>query len=259
MTTIAIWNVNSVRARIENIKVWLEKASPDILLMQEIKCQHEQFPALDFQAMGYHSLIKGQKSYHGVAILSKQEPTLIMDRLPGEDEDEQARYLEADIGGIRAACLYLPNGNPIDTEKFPYKLRWMERLKQRMETLLAEEIPAVFGGDYNVCPTNDDCYDPVGFSNDALCQPESRSAFRSMLNLGMTEAFRTVNKTPHTYSYWDYTGGAYQKDHGVRIDHFLMTPQAADLMDDCVIDREPRAQMKASDHTPVILTLRDAA
>ena len=259
MTTIATWNVNSVRARIENIKAWLKKASPDILLMQEIKCQDEQFPAHEFQAMGYHCLIKGQKSYHGVAILSKEQPTLIMDRLPGEEEDEQARYLEADIGGIRAACLYLPNGNPIATEKFPYKLRWMERLQQRMAELLREEIPAVFGGDYNVCPTDDDCYDPVGFSNDALCQPESRAAFRSMLNLGMTEAFRTVNKTPHTYSYWDYTGGAYQKDHGVRIDHFLMTPQAADMMEDCVIDREPRAQIKASDHTPVILSLKEAA
>ncbi|MEM7170828.1 MAG: exodeoxyribonuclease III [Pseudomonadota bacterium] len=251
MVTLATWNVNSIKARLPNVTAWLESFSPDVVLLQETKSLAENFPALEFEALGYHCAVVGQKSYNGVAILSKEPLTDLVTALPGDPGDEQARYLEATTFGLRVATIYLPNGNPIDGEKFPYKLAWMERLQRHARDLLALERPTVLGGDYNVAPADEDVFDAQRFEDDALCQPESRRLFRSILNLGYSEAYRCLHKEAHRYSFWDYQAGAWQKDNGVRIDHLLLSPQAADRLEDCDIDRGPRGQTKASDHTPV--------
>ena len=255
MVKIATWNVNSIKARLPNLLAWLESAKPDVLLLQELKCVEDNFPRLEIEGLGYHVAVAGQKSYNGVAILSRQPIEDALGRLPGEPEDEQARYLEATTFGLRVASIYLPNGNPTDSEKFPYKLRWMARLEAHVRDLLMSEQPVLLGGDYNICPTDVDVYDAERFRNDALCRPESRQAFRRVVNLGLTEAWRALHRTPHVYSYWDYTGGAYENDNGLRIDHFLLSPQAADRLLSCEIDRAPRGAQKASDHTPVICDL----
>ena len=255
MVKIATWNVNSIKARLPNLLAWLESAKPDVLLLQELKCVEENFPRLEIESLGYHVATVGQKSYNGVAILSRQPIEDALGRLPGEPEDEQARYLEAATFGLRVASIYLPNGNPTDSEKYPYKLRWMARLEAHVRNLLMSEQPVLLGGDYNICPSDVDVYDPERFRNDALCRPESRQAFRRLVNLGLTEAWRALHETPHVYSYWDYTGGAYENDNGLRIDHFLLSAQAADRLLSCEIDRAPRGEQKASDHTPVICDL----
>ncbi len=255
LVKIATWNVNSIKARLPNLLHWLERAAPDVVLLQELKCVEENFPRLELEALGYHCAAVGQKSYNGVAILSKQPIEDLVGRLPGEPEDAQARYLEGTTFGLRVASLYLPNGNPVDSDKYPYKLRWMARLEAHLRRLLESERPVLLGGDYNVCPTDEDVYDPEGFKNDALCRPESRQAFRRLVNLGLTEAFRALHDTPHAYSYWDYTGRAFDNDDGLRIDHFLLSPQAADRLATCEIDREPRGRERASDHTPVVCEL----
>jgi exodeoxyribonuclease-3 len=248
---IATWNVNSLKVRLPNVLAWLETAKPDIVCLQEIKCQTADFPALELKAAGYHALVQGQKSYNGVALLSREPAEEVLIGLPGDPEDAQARYVEARYGAVRVASLYLPNGNPVDSEKYPYKLAWMARLQARAEALLATEAAFVLAGDYNVCPTDDDVYDPVGWRDDALCRPDSRAAFRSLLNLGLTEAFRALHAEPHRYSFWDYQQGRWHRDEGLRIDHFLLSPQAADRLQSCDIDREPRGRDKASDHTVV--------
>jgi len=249
---IATWNVNSVKARLPNVVAWLKSASPDICLFQEIKCQDEAFPSADFEELGYNLAIHGQKSYNGVAILSKLPIEDVRRGLPGGDGDDHARYIEATIGDLRVASIYLPNGNPVESEKYPYKLRWMNRLAVHAASLLEQDETLVLGGDYNVCPTDDDVYDPVGWVNDALCRPDSRRAFRTLLNLGLTEAFRTLHpEAKRAWSFWDYQAGAWQRDNGLRIDHFLLSPQAADRLVACEIDKEPRGREKASDHTPV--------
>ena len=257
---IATFNVNSIKARLPNVVEWLESAKPDVALLQEIKTVPENFPALEIEAAGYACAIHGQKSYNGVAILVRKDAGEIEDLLeglPGDDEDEQARYLEATVNGVRVAAIYLPNGNPIDTPKFPYKIAWMDRLIARAKDLLETEQPVVLGGDYNVCPTDDDLWDPVVMAGDALTQPESRGRFRSLLNLGYTEAWRSLHTEVHQYSYWDYQAGRWQKDEGLRIDHLLLSPQAADRLVDCQIDRAVRGKQKASDHTPVWVELAD--
>ncbi len=259
MTSIASWNVNSIKARLPNVLAWLESASPDIALFQELKTVEDNFPRLEIEALGYHCAVLGQKSYNGVAILSKQPLEDVMMGLPGDPADEQARYVEATTFGLRVATIYLPNGNPVKTEKFSYKLAWMDRLNDHAYDLLQSEQPVVLGGDYNIIPQDEDVYDPRAFAGDALAQPESRQRFRALLNQGYTEAFRALNDAPHLYSFWDYQGGAWQNDHGLRIDHFLLSPQAADRLESCEIDREPRGKTKASDHTPVVCRLRDAA
>ena len=259
MTSIASWNVNSIKARLPNVLAWLESASPDVVLFQELKTVEDNFPRLEIEALGYHCAVHGQKSYNGVAILSKAPLADVMTGLPGDPGDEQARYLEATTFGLRIASIYLPNGNPIKTEKFSYKLAWMDRLLGHARHLLDSEQPIVLGGDYNVIPQDEDVYDPRAFATDALTQPESRQRFRSLINLGYTEAFRALHREPHQYSYWDYQGGAWDNDHGLRIDHFLLSPQAADLLEACDIDRGPRGEAKASDHTPVVCRLRDGA
>lgn len=253
---VATWNVNSVKARLPNITDWLTANRPDVVLLQELKCETAAFPLDAFTALGYHAAVVGQKSYNGVALLSLEEPRDVLTRLPGEPEDEQARYVEATVAGVRIASLYLPNGNPVDTEKYPYKLRWMDRLKAHAVTLLASEQPVVLGGDYNVIPEARDVYDPAGWINDALFRPETRAKFREILNLGLTEAYRALHPdTARAYTFWDYQAGAWPRDMGLRIDHFLLSPQAADRLAGCVIDRGPRGREKASDHTPVVLDL----
>ncbi|MXY42102.1 MAG: exodeoxyribonuclease III [Rhodospirillaceae bacterium] len=255
MTRIATFNVNSIKARMANVLAWLDEFDPDIALFQEIKSTEESFPRMELEAAGYNIAISGQKSYNGVAIFSKTPLEVVRARLPGGDGEEQARYIEAvtetDAGVLRVASIYLPNGNPVDTDKFVYKLAWMERLIAHARDLLALEEPVVLGGDYNVIPQGEDCHDPAAWQGDALFRPESRAAFRRLLALGYTEAFRTLNPHVRAYTFWDYQGGAWQNDRGIRIDHLLLSPQAADLLTDCRIDQKPRGRPKASDHTPI--------
>ena len=255
MLKIATWNVNSIKARLEGVVAWLKSAAPDIVLLQELKCLEADFPRLELEALGYQSAAVGQKSYNGVAVLSKQPIEVVLRRLPGAEDDEQARYLEAETAGLRVASIYLPNGNPPDGEKYAYKLAWMARLQRHARELLAGEAAVVLGGDYNVIPAALDCYDPAAWASDALYKLETRQRFRSLVNQGWTEAFRALHPQVRSYSFWDYQGGAWQNDLGIRIDHLLLSPQAADRLEDCRIDREPRGKKKASDHTPVICEL----
>lgn len=251
MPKIATWNVNSIKARLPNLLDWLKQAEPDVVMLQETKCQDDGFPRLELEALGYHCAVHGQKSYNGVAILSKEPLTEVSSRLPGDAEDAHARYLEATAYGVRLACLYLPNGNPAPGEKYDYKLAWMARLAARAEQLLADERPVVMGGDYNVIPEPEDCHDPRAWATDALFLPETRRAFRRLLWLGYTDAFRALHREPHSYSFWDYQRGAWQADEGIRIDHLLLSPQATDRLTASGIDREVRGREKASDHVPV--------
>ncbi len=248
---IATWNVNSIKARLPRVLEWLGETAPDVALLQEIKVQDQGFPAEEIEDLGYNVLAHGQKSYNGVAILSKRPIEDPLIGLPGDEGDEQARYLEATVDRVRVAAIYLPNGNPTDSEKFGYKLDWMDRLKNRAQVLLVMEESVVLGGDYNVCPLDQDCWDPIGFADDALLRPESRSRFNALLNLGLTEAFRAQHPGEIAYSYWDYQAGAWQKDHGLRIDHLLLSPEAADRLLETGIDKRPRGRERPSDHTPV--------
>lgn len=254
--TVATWNVNSVRARLPNVEAWLKKNSPDVLLMQELKTTQDAFPFLEFEALGYKAAVAGQKSWNGVAILSKHPIKVERTRLPGDETDEQARYIEATVQGLRLACIYLPNGNPVDSEKYPYKLAWMERLIAHAKSLLREEVPFLLGGDFNVIPEPRDCHDPKVWEDDALFRLETRRKFRALLNLGLTDAFRAFNGKDHQYTFWDYQAAAWQRNAGIRIDHFLASPQAADRLEDCRIDAAPRGEDKASDHTPVVALLK---
>jgi len=259
MIKIATWNVNSIKARLPNALAWLKEFAPDVVLLQEIKTVDEGFPRMEIEDLGYNIETHGQKTYNGVAILSKSPIEDVSRGLPGDDTDEQARYIEGTVfGNLRVASIYLPNGNPIDTEKFPYKLGWMDRLYSHVQTSLEDEESIIFGGDYNVIPTNDDVYDPKAVAGDALTQPESRARFQAIKNLGLTDALRSFNHAPHQYSYWDYQRGAWQKDNGLLIDHLLLTPQAADRLTDAGIDKDPRGKEKASDHTPVWCVLEDS-
>lgn len=260
---IATWNINSIKARLSNVTEWLRNHSPDVVLLQEIKCETLNFPALEFEALGYKSYAVGQKSYNGVALLSRHPIEDVLDHLPEGNQDPQARYIEATIKNVRIANLYLPNGNPTQAEtpasisdKFAYKLAWMERLKRHAATLLEKERPVVLGGDYNIIPEAIDVYDLKGWEQDALFHPLSRAAYRKILQLGYTEAFRALHPNDkEAYTFWDYQNGCWPRDHGLRIDHFLLSPEATDLIKSCSIDREPRGQEKASDHTPVLLEL----
>jgi exodeoxyribonuclease III len=252
---IATWNVNSIRTRVEAAVAWLKEADPDVVCLQELKCQDEQFPREPFEALGYNCAVHGQKTYNGVAILSKRPMEDVSPRLPGDDKDDHARYIEAvipgDKGTVRIASIYLPNGNPIGTEKFTYKLAWMERLDKRAKALLASEEPVALMGDYNVIPQSGDCRDPKAWMNDALYQPESRSALRKVVHHGYTDAFRACNAEPHQYTFWDYQAGSWQKNNGIRIDHILLSPQAADCLRRCEIDKYVRDREKPSDHVPI--------
>ena len=259
MTKIATWNVNGVRARLPRVIEWLTEAGPDIVLVQEIKATEETFPRMEIEDLGYNVAISGQKSFNGVAIFAKRPIEDVVMGLPGDETDEQARYIEAFVGDLRVASIYLPNGNPAPGEKFDYKLAWMKRLRAHVKNLLAPDGEAiVLGGDYNVIPADEDCYDPPAWADDALARPESRQQFRALLHLGLTDAFRALNPEPNVYSFWDYQAGAWQKDFGIRIDHILLSPHAADRLSASGIDKKPRGRQKASDHTPVWCDIDDA-
>lgn len=256
---IASFNINGIKARTAALTDWLDEAQPDVVLLQEIKSVDENFPRELIEERGYQVETHGQKSFNGVAILSKLPLEDVTRGLPGDDDDEQARWIEATVMGdqtaIRVCGLYLPNGNPAPGPKYDYKLAWMERLKARAEALLAAEEPALMAGDYNVIPQDEDAKRPEAWARDALALPESRAAFRRVVNLGFTEAFRARVQAPGHYTFWDYQAGAWNKDDGIRIDHVLLTPQAADLMTDCQIDKEIRGREKPSDHVPIWVNL----
>ena len=255
MVKIATFNINGIKARHAALTDWLDEASPDVVLLQEIKSIDENFPREIFEERGYNVETHGQKSFNGVGILSKHPLEDVTRGLPGDDEDEQARWIEATVIGeshaVRLCGLYLPNGNPVPGPKYDYKLAWMKRLEARARELLASEMPAVMAGDYNVIPQAEDAAKPEAWTEDALYLPETRAAFRRILNLGFTEAFRARDAAPGNYSFWDYQAGAWNRNNGIRIDHLLLTPQCADLMTDCGIDKDIRGREKPSDHVPV--------
>ncbi|MEO9823996.1 MAG: exodeoxyribonuclease III [Paracoccaceae bacterium] len=255
---IATFNINGVKARFEALQSWLKESAPDVALLQEIKSVDEAFPREAFEDLGYTVETHGQKGFNGVAIFSKLPLEDVTRGLPGDDCDEQARWIEATVMGerpVRVCGLYLPNGNPTPGPKYDYKLDWMKRLKARGEALLAAEEPAVMCGDYNIIPQDEDAAHPENWTTDALARPESRAAFRKILNLGFTEAFRACKQGPGHYSFWDYQAGAYDRNDGIRIDHHLLTPQAADLLQDCWIEADVRGREKPSDHVPVWISL----
>jgi exodeoxyribonuclease-3 len=255
---IATWNVNSVNARLETVLRWFEEAKPDVACLQEIKCVDEKFPSLEFHRLGYNVAVHGQKSYNGVALVSKAPLEDVRKGLPGDDGDDHARYIEAVVSGpqpVRVASIYLPNGNPIGTDRFQYKLKWMQRLKAHASELMALEEPLALCGDYNVIPEPADADDPKSWMGDALFQPESRAAFRSLKWLGLTDAYMEVDGAPGGYTFWDYQAGAWQRNHGIRIDHLLLSPQAADHLETVTIHRNARAMDKPSDHVPVVAEL----
>ncbi|MFZ4121338.1 MAG: exodeoxyribonuclease III [Caulobacterales bacterium] len=252
---IAAWNVNSINARLPTVLAVLEAITADVICLQELKCEDAKFPRPEIEAAGYNVQTHGQKTYNGVAILSKHRIEEVAARLPGDDTDEQARYLEAVIaapkGPVRVASLYCPNGNPVGTEKFAYKLAWMNRLEAKAKALLSLEEPLVLAGDFNIIPRLEDCYDPNAWAADALFQPESRAAYRRLANLGFTDAYIQADARAHQYTFWDYQAGAWPKDHGIRIDHLMCSPQAADRLKAVGIHRAARALEKPSDHVPI--------
>jgi exodeoxyribonuclease III len=256
---IATWNINGVRARIETMSAWLEASRPEIVCLQEIKCADEVFPLEPFERLGYNVALHGQKGFNGVAILSLPPLEDVRRGLPGDDSDVQSRYIEAVVsvpeGSLRVASIYLPNGNPPDTDKFVYKLAWMERLRRYASSLLKLEEPTLLCGDYNVIPEARDCYDPNVWAGDALFLPQSRAALQSIVNLGWTDALRACDDRPGRYTFWDYQAGARQRNWGIRIDHILASPQAADRIVGVEIDDQVRDWDKPSDHVPVIVNI----
>ena len=253
---IATWNVNSMKARLHHVLDYCKGGHTDVILAQELKLTDENFPVDAFAEIGWNVATHGQKTYNGVAILSPHEITDITRGLEGEEEDDQARYIEATIDGYRVASIYLPNGNPRPGPKFDYKLRWMERLYKRAADLIKSEQPVILGGDYNVIPQAIDCYDENAWIDDALYHPDSRAAFFRMLNLGYCDALRACHPVGERYSFWDYQAGAWPKNNGIRIDHLLLSPEAANHLQDAAVDKGPRGLEKASDHTPVWCSLR---
>lgn len=259
---IATWNINGIKARHDNLVAWLRESAPDIACLQELKSVDENVPREEIEALGYNVETHGQKGFNGVAILSKLPFDEVNRGLPlmeGDEPDEQARFIEGVFsvpgGALRVACLYLPNGNPVDSEKFPYKLSWMRRLEAWARDRLSLEEPLILAGDYNVIPMPEDCHDPSAWEGDALFRPESRAAFRSLCNLGFTEAIRAASDDPGLYTFWDYQAGAWQKNNGIRIDHLLLSPEAADRFRSASIEKDVRSWEKPSDHVPVAIRI----
>jgi exodeoxyribonuclease-3 len=256
---IATWNVNSIKQRIDNLTAWLAERAPDIVCLQETKCQDEAFPREPIEALGYNIAVHGQKTFNGVAILSKLKFDEVTPRLPGDPEDDHARFLEALIsteqGALRVASIYLPNGNPPLTDKYTYKLKWMDRLFNYARERLELEEPLILAGDYNVIPTAADVYNAAVWTSDALFLPQTRERFRALANLGLTDAIRAVSDEPGLYTFWDYQAGAWQKNWGLRIDHLLLSPQAADRIAAAGIDKHVRSWERPSDHVPVYVDL----
>ena len=258
MIKVASFNINGIKARLPRLLEWLEETRPSVACLQEIKTQDEGFPAAEFEKIGYHAIWHGQKGFNGVAILADgQKPVEVQRGLAGEPEDEHSRYIEADVFGVRVACIYLPNGNPQPGPKFDYKLRWMDRLRARMAEIAAEEVPALVIGDYNVIPEDKDTYSVKAMIDDALMQPESRDAYRRLMNDGWTDAIDLFNPLGGVWTFWDYQAGAWQRDHGFRIDHALLSPELADRLIAAGVDKDYRGREKASDHAPVWVQLRD--
>jgi len=255
---IATWNVNSVRQRIGHLLGYLRDVGPDVLCLQEIKCLDEQFPRMEIESLGYNVETHGQKTFNGVAILSKR-PFEVARGLPGDENDAQSRYVEAVIptadGVVRVACIYLPNGNPVPSEKYPYKLDFMERLIAHARKLIGYEEPLILAGDFNVIPEPRDAAHPEDWVADALFLPQTRSKFRELMALGLIDALRATTDAGGLYTFWDYQAGAWQKNNGIRIDHLLLSSQAADRLQSVAIDKDMRGRDKASDHTPIRVEL----
>jgi exodeoxyribonuclease III len=256
---IATWNVNSIKQRIENLTAWLQERTPDIVCLQETKTVDEAFPRAPLEALGYNVAVHGQKTFNGVAILSKFKFDEVIPRLPGDPADDHARFMEATVstanGVLRVASLYLPNGNPAPGEKYQYKIKWMERLFKYAHERLALEEPLVMAGDYNVIPTPADVHNPAAWTTDALFLPETRAQFRTLTNLGLTDAIRAVSDDPGLYTFWDYQAGSWQKNWGIRIDHLLLSSQAADRITSAGVDKHVRSWERPSDHVPVYVDL----
>ena len=254
MTKIVSWNVNSIRVRLDHLNTLIKEIKPDIIMLQETKSTKEDFPYENIKSKGYEINYVGQKSYNGVAILSKLPVELKNSALPKNDKDDQARFLEVkvlDNNPFDIASIYLPNGNPIDTDKFSYKLDWMKKLKSYIEKKIEKHETFIFGGDFNIIPNHQDAVNIDKWKNDALHHPKSIEVFRTIINLGMTDVFRVFNSKPYEFTYWDYSRGAWEKDNGLRIDHFLASPRAVDRLHDCQIEKKFRALERPSDHVPI--------
>lgn len=257
---IATWNVNSIKQRVENLAAWLKERNPDIVCLQETKCVDETFPREPIEALGYNVAVHGQKTFNGVAILSKLPFDEVTSGLPGDPEDDHARFIEAVVstgrGALRVASIYLPNGNPVNSEnKYTFKLKWMKRLLHYSLERLKLEEPLVLAGDYNVIPAPEDVHNPPAWIEDALFRPQTRESFRAITSLGLTDAIRSVSDAPGLYTFWDYQAGAWQKNHGLRIDHILLSPRAADRLVTAGIDKHVRSWERPSDHVPVFADL----
>jgi exodeoxyribonuclease III len=254
---VATWNVNSVKARLIHLTDWLKRDKPDIVLLQETKCVDDAFPRMEIEDLGYNVAVHGQKSYNGVAILSKFPLDDFTRGLTGNDDDTQTRYIEAVASlpgnkAMRVASVYVPNGQTPDSDKFQYKLGFLERFREHVKTLLTYDEMLVIGGDYNIAPADIDVHNPQYWARTVLCHPEVRTRLRSVFNLGVYDAHRIINPAEPGYSWWDYRAGALERDDGLRIDHLLLSPQAADTLGKCVVKRDVRALEKASDHAPVV-------
>jgi exodeoxyribonuclease III len=255
---IVTWNVNSIKVRVPHVCDYLRATSPDVLLLQETKVADDKFPALEIEDLGYSIAIHGQRTYNGVAILSKHPMEDVIRGLPGNTDDDQSRYIEVTIEGLRIGSLYLPNGNPLDTEKFDYKLRWMGHLRDHARTLLKDDVDFVLGGDWNIAPEAEDLYDPGAFLDDAIAHADSRALWREINYLGLTESFRALHpELAQAWSYFDYQRGAWEKNHGIRIDHVLLSPRVADRLEASGIDRDERGRTQPSDHVPVWCVLAE--
>jgi exodeoxyribonuclease-3 len=256
---IATWNVNSIKQRIDSARAWLAERNPDIVCLQETKCVDDAFPRMEFETLGYNVAIHGQKTFNGVAILSKFKFDEVTKGLPGDDSDDHARFIEAAMstahGVLRVASIYLPNGNPPDTEKYTYKIGWMKRLSAYTRERLALEEPLILAGDYNVIPAAADAKNAQAWLSDALYLPQTRDEFRALVNLGLTDALRATSDEAGLYTFWDYQAGAWQKNNGIRIDHMLLSPRAADALAAAGVDKHVRAWEKPSDHVPVWVDL----
>jgi exodeoxyribonuclease-3 len=248
--TVATWNVNSVKARLAHLLDWLAAAEPDVVLLQETKCVNEEFPRLELESQGWHLALRGQKTYNGVAILSRHAIVEEIASLDGDDGE--SRYIEAKLdNGLRVASIYVPMGQSTESDRFPFKLHFLDSIHARAKRLLEDEEAFVLGGDYNVAPEEEDVFSVSVMEGQVLFTNEERARYRKLRWLGLTDAFKALNPAPHQYSWWDYRGGALQRDLGLRIDHLLLSPQAADRLEASGIDKTPRLKEKASDHTPV--------
>ena len=254
---IVTWNVNSIRARLENVTQWLQETQPDVVLLQEIKCEEKDFPRSAIEDLGYNIALAGQKTYNGVAILAKKPIEDVVCGLPTFPEDENSRYIEAVVGTTRVASVYVPNGQAVGSEKYQYKMAFLERLRDHLSSILLFEEACVIGGDYNIAPEDRDVAQPELWQGEILCSPAERQHFQSLLHLGYYDALRLHHTGPGPFSWWDYRSGAWQRDHGLRIDHLLLSPLAVDRVEASGVDRAPRAKEKASDHAPVWCVIKD--